>query len=74
MNDQGPRRKDSVYSQIGLALSIPSMLLAGPLVGYGIGYLVRQWTGWGEWVTFFFIVLGFVAAVRETIKIIRKLS
>lgn len=69
-----PPREPNPWQQAGLALTIPMMLLAGPLVGYGMGWLVRRWTGWGGWIEIVFLILGFVAGVRETINIIRRMS
>lgn len=63
-----------LYTQLGLALSIPTLLAAGPLVGFGLGWLIRHWTGWGEWVTWVMVLLGIVAGIRETVLVIRRLS
>jgi F0F1-type ATP synthase assembly protein I len=62
------------WSQVGMALSIPTLMVSGPLVGYGLGWLVRHWTGWGAWVEALLMALGMIAGVREVIKIIRKIS
>jgi len=55
-------------------MSIPMLLLTGSLVGYFIGFwLDGQW-GTDPWLTVVFIVLGFVAGVRETIRIIKLIQ
>lgn len=69
-----PPESRSGWAAVGMAMTIPMMLLAGALVGYGLGWLVQRWTGWGDWVLAIGIGLGFAAGVRETIKIIRRLS
>lgn len=76
MVKQEPSRKEppTGYSQIALAVSIPTLLVSGPLVGFGLGWLIRHWTGWGPWVTWVLVILGTMAGIRETIQVIRKLS
>ena len=60
--------------QASLAMSIPMLLLTGSLVGYFIGaWLDARW-GTDPWLMVVFIVLGFVAGVRETIRIIRLIQ
>ena len=55
-------------------MSIPMLLLSGSLVGYFIGtWLDARW-GTDPWLMVVFIVLGFVAGVRETIRIIRLIQ
>ena len=62
------------WNKTSLALSIPMLLVSGPLVGYWLGRLVRHWTGWGEWADWLFVILGMVAGVKESVRIIRRLS
>ena len=62
------------WGQVGLAMTIPMLLLSGPLVGYGLGWLIRRWTGWGEWVIAVCVLLGLVSGIRESIKVIRRVS
>lgn len=75
MNQRPPAKEPSQWSQVGLAMSIPTLLLAGPLVGLGLAWAVRRLTGWDYWwLNALLIAVGFAAGVRETIKVIRKLS
>jgi ATP synthase protein I len=74
MEPHKPDKHVNPWQQAGMALVIPMMLASGPLVGYGLGWLLRRWTGWGGWVIPVCIALGFAAGVRETIKIIRRIS
>lgn len=60
--------------QIGLAFAIPGMLLAGPIVGYGLGWLVDNYLGAPEWVRPIGLLLGFVAGIRETVLALKKLT
>lgn len=76
MSDPEPLKEKppNTYTQIGMAMSIPMMLLSGPLVGYGLGWLIRRMTGWGPWVEAIMVGLGLIAGIREVINVIRKLS
>lgn len=60
--------------QMGLALSIPGLLLSGPLVGYGLGWLAMRYLGWPAWVAGVGLILGLVSGIRESILVIKKLS
>lgn len=69
-----PKAEDSGLRTAGMLLAIPSLLIAGPLVGLFLG-------GWGDrrlhtapWLTVVGVVLGFVAAGRETYLIIRRVQ
>lgn len=76
MKSSSPKndKPDGNWSQVGLALSIPTLLAAGPLVGLALGWLICRATGWGLWVQWVLMILGMVAGIRETIKVIQKLS
>ena len=56
------------------ATSIPFVLLGGPMVGFFIGAFLDQRFNSGKLFTFLFVVLGFVAAVKETIYIIKRVQ
>jgi F0F1-type ATP synthase assembly protein I len=68
------QKPSNPWNQVGLAMSIPMLLLAGPLVGLGLGWLLNRWTHWGEWLQWVFMILGMIAGVREVIKVIRRMS
>ena len=57
-----------------MAMMIPSLLVCGPLVGYGLGWAIRRWIGGGDWVTIGMVLLGMAAGIRESVLVIRKLS
>lgn len=59
---------------MGLAITIPMMLLAGPLVGWFIGSWLDKKFGTNPWLLIILLVLGTTASVRETIKIIKEIS
>lgn len=66
--------RPSTWGQTGMAMMIPSLMVAGPLVGYAVGYLIRRGTGWGRWVEILMALMGLAAGIRESILIIRKIS
>ncbi len=57
---------------IGLLGVIPMMIGVGPMVGYFIGDWLDEKFGTGPYLMILFIVLGFGAAIKETIKIIKE--
>ncbi len=57
---------------VGLLGVIPLMIGVGPLVGYIIGNWLDGKFGTKPWLMVVFIALGFGAAVKETIKIIKE--
>ncbi|OGW42095.1 MAG: hypothetical protein A2132_05135 [Nitrospirae bacterium RBG_16_43_11] len=70
----GDDKKYRYYHQVGLFTGIPIILVAGPAVGFFIGdYLDRKF-GTAPWLMFFFIVIGFVASIRQTIEFINRAS
>ncbi len=70
--------RDSEYGsamrQVGTALSIPGLLLAGPLVGYGLGWAAKTYLGAPIWITIVGLVFGLASGIRESILVIKKLS
>ena len=72
MADEGKRRETYKWIKVGSLLSlIPFVLVAGPLVGYiAFDYLYKRF-GAPSYVSYVFITVGFVASVRETIRIIK---
>ena len=74
-SDQGPSNQ---WRQAGLALSIPMLMVSGPLVGYFLGYGLVAWLDigdpWGKVIKVVGLILGVVAGARETIRLIRKIS
>jgi F0F1-type ATP synthase assembly protein I len=56
----------------GLLLAIPTLLIVSPLVGLFLGMAVDRWLQTGRVFTAVGLVLGFVAAGRETYKIYRR--
>ena len=67
-------KKSEIYKwiKVGSLLSlIPFVLVAGPLMGYlAFDYLQKQF-GAPPYVSYILITIGFVAGVRETVRIIK---
>ena len=66
-----PRERFDSLRQVGLLATIPFLLLAAPVVGFVLGRLFDRWlhTSFLTWV---FLALGMVAAVREVIRVLRR--
>lgn len=60
--------------QVSLAMGIPALLAAGPLVGWALAWVAQRHLGAPEWTTPVGIALGLAAAVRQIIVIIRDLN
>ncbi len=68
-------KKDALYSQVkqlGVLTVVPVILLVGPLVGYYIGGWIDQRFRLYPWFTILFLILGFVAAGREIVRLLRQ--
>lgn len=70
----GPKPDRSGYRAAGMLLAIPSLLVVAPLVGFFLGKWVDRRLGCTPWGSFAGLVLGFIAAVREIIDIIRRVQ
>ena len=56
----------------GLLLAIPTLLIVSPLVGFFLGSWVDRKLKTSPWLTITGLILGFVAAGRETYLIYRR--
>ena len=56
------RRKQ--FREIGTYTAIPMMMIVGPALGYGLGYLAEQRWGHAPWFTVGGCIFGLAAAVR----------
>jgi F0F1-type ATP synthase assembly protein I len=64
-------KKVTSWRQIGLLSSIPFILALAPIVGYFLGKFLDQKFRTQPWLSIILLVLGFVAGVNETIKIVK---
>ena len=74
MVKNGNDNKYRYVHQVGLYTAIPVILVAGPAVGFFIGVYIDRKLGTAPWFMLFFVVIGFVASVRQTIEFITKAS
>jgi ATP synthase protein I len=66
-NGSGPRQAADTSAFVrGLRLS--SELVAGVLVGAGIGWLLDQWLGISPWGLIVFLLLGFAAGILNVMR------
>lgn len=57
---------------IGYLSMIPILIGAGPIIGLLIGKWLDDKFDSLPWLTIIFMILGFVAAIRETMRLIKK--
>lgn len=66
------------WQQASLALSLPMMMLAGPIVGYFLAVGLVHWfeigPPWAGRTKIIGVLLGTLAGLRETVNVIRKLT
>ncbi len=59
---------------LGLALTLPMILLSGPVAGYLISYLLVKYAGMPEKLTPLLVVLGLAASGLQAFSLIQKLK
>jgi len=67
-----PSDKYSLARQLGMLTIIPFLLGVSPLVGFFMGRWLDRRLGTEPVLTWAFLALGFVAGIRETVRILRK--
>jgi ATP synthase protein I len=65
------QKKVTAWRQIGLLSAIPFILAIAPIVGYLLGQYLDTRFHTKPWLSVVLMALGFVAGVRETVKIVR---
>ena len=69
--------QDALYSQakqVGILTSIPMLLLVGPAIGLYLGGWVDRKFQIYPWMTILFVFLGFFAAGREVMRLLKLVS
>jgi ATP synthase protein I len=65
----GPASRPATdHSALARGFRLSSELVAGVLVGAGIGWLIDRWLGSLPWGTFVFALLGFTAGVLNVMR------
>ena len=70
----GPAPQTSTTSQVGTAYRVFVELLAGVLVGGGLGWLLDQQFGTRPWLLLSFLLLGIVAGFWNVIRTARRMA
>ena len=74
-NDKNPGRlqkRAATMRGVGFYTVIPTMMVAGPVLGYLMGAWLERRVGYAPWVSFAGVVLGAAASVRQIIVIMRR--
>jgi ATP synthase protein I len=71
--DPNEERRKSVR-KMGLALTLPFTMLAGPLVGFGLGYLLDRQLGTYPWLLLFVGLAGVVGSFVRVFQTLRDLK
>ncbi len=71
---RGPKPEPSGLRTAGMLLTIPTLLLVAPLIGFFMGKAADRWLKTTPWLSFVGLVLGFVAAGREIWVIICRVQ
>ena len=70
MTEKEPN-KVNAWRQIGVLSAIPFILALAPIVGYFLGKYLDKKFRTEPWLSLILLGLGFVAGVRETIKLVQ---
>ncbi|MFQ5606778.1 MAG: AtpZ/AtpI family protein [Candidatus Zixiibacteriota bacterium] len=57
---------------IGALGIIPIILAVGPIVGVLIGKFLDDKFGTSPWLTILFVIFGFIASIREMIRLLKR--
>ena len=68
------RDEEERLRSAGLALMIPSLMVAGPLLGFLLGRWFGGMAGPADGGSLIGLALGLAAGIREVIKILRRMS
>jgi len=65
---------DRLLWMLGLAITLPMILLSGPLAGYLIGLVFTEKLGWPDFLIPLCAVSGLVVSGVQSFRIIKKLK
>lgn len=60
--------------QLGIVLTIPMLLVSGPLVGFFVSRWAAGFWGNRDWVIWLGVALGFLASALEVKRMIQQLA
>ncbi|WP_374654606.1 AtpZ/AtpI family protein [Dongia sp.] len=61
-------------TSLGYGFRLSVELLAGLLVGLGIGYVIDGWLGTRPWLMLVFMILGLAAGVLNVMRVTRQME
>lgn len=64
----------SILKQIGVLTTVPMLLVLGPVLGFALGGWIDRKFHIYPWFTIIFVALGFVASVREIMRILKEIT
>jgi ATP synthase protein I len=70
----GTKELASEGSSFGYGLRLSVELLAGLLVGLGIGYAIDGWLGTRPWLMLVFMILGLAAGILNVMRVSRQMD
>jgi hypothetical protein len=74
----GDPNAERQWRQASLALTLPTLMVVGPLVGLLLALALVHWLEigppWAARIKVIGVFLGILTSIRETILVIRKLS
>ena len=62
------------YRTISMAMAIPGIMLAAPLIGFFLGKALDKWLNTKSIFSVILLFLGFIAGFKETYNIIKRIS
>ena len=69
------KKEEKFYPSVrnlGIVITIPTVFAVGPIVGFFIGNWIDQKWNTDPWAMITFVLLGFVASVKQVIDIIKR--
>jgi len=69
-----PEERTSRGTSMGIAFRLTTELVAGLVVGGGIGFLLDKWLGTGPFLLLIFFVLGVAAGILNVFRTAKQLS
>jgi hypothetical protein len=73
-----PTKDESGWRQAGIALTIPWLLLSGPITGFllaiGINWLFKVGEPWDGRIKIIMILVCTFAGIREAYKLLKRMS
>ncbi len=74
MRRESEKEKLRLTRQLGIGLTIPGLMAAGPLVGAFLGRWLDKRFGTDPWLTVALVILGIVASARQVWRLIKEIS